>query len=129
MARPSRTGGKKGAAKKRKASSVKGRTPKTRPPKAVEAGRSRKESSRPKSSTTDLQKQLELQAGELEEARRQQAALSRVLHIIGASPGALTPVFQAIVKNAVELCGARFGAVFRMEGDLLHLVTDYNLDA
>ncbi len=44
-----------------------------------------------------------------------------MLHIIGASPGALTPVFQAIVKSAVELCGARFGAVFKMGGDLLHL--------
>ena len=37
---------------------------------------------------------------------------------IGASAGSLTPVFQAIVKNAVEVCGARFGAVFKMEGDL-----------
>ena len=52
-----------------------------------------------------------------------------MLHIISASAGALTPVFKAIVKSAVDLCGARFGAVFRMEGDLLHLVTDYNFGA
>ena len=84
---------------------------------------------RAESSVADLQKQLEHQARELEEARQQQAASSGVLQIISASPGALTPVFKAIVKSAVDLCGARFGAVFRMEGDLLHLVTDYNFGA
>jgi two-component system NtrC family sensor kinase len=84
---------------------------------------------RAKSSVADLHKQLERQARELEEARQQQAASSEVLHIISASPGALTPVFKAIVESAVDLCGARFGAVFRMEGDLLHLVTDYNFGA
>ena len=73
--------------------------------------------------------QIERQARELEEARQQQAASSRVLHIIGGSPGALTPVFQAILKNAVEVCGARFGGLFKMEGNLLHLVADYNLSA
>jgi class 3 adenylate cyclase/putative methionine-R-sulfoxide reductase with GAF domain len=77
----------------------------------------------------DLQKQLERQARELEEARQQQAASSEVLHIIGTSVGALAPVFKAIVKSAVNLCRARFGAMFRMEGDLLHLVTDYNFGA
>jgi transcriptional regulator with GAF, ATPase, and Fis domain len=126
MARPSRTGGKTSAAKTRKASPVKGRNPKTRPQKALKTNCSRK-ASRPKPSISDLQKQIERQARELEESRQQQAASSRVLHIIGGSPGALTPVFQAIVKNAVEVCGARFGAVFKMEGDLLHLVADYNL--
>jgi len=129
MARSAGAGGKRSAAKARKASPAKGRKPKTRPQKALKSERSRKKSSRPKSSIADLRKQLALQAGELEEARRQQAALSRVLHIIGASPGTLTPVFQAIVKNAVEVCGARFGAVFKMEGDLLHQVADFNLSA
>ena len=73
--------------------------------------------------------QIERQARELEKSRQQQEASSRVLHIIGGSPGALTPVFQAIVKNAVEVCGARFGAMFKMEGNLLHLVADYNFGA
>src|SRR5215813_10122279 len=117
MARPSRAGGKRSAAKTRKSTAV----TKTLPPKAPS-----KKAARTKSFLTDLKKQIERQARELEEARQQQAASSRVLHIIGASPGALKPVFQAIVKNAVELCGARFGAVFKMEGDLLHLVADYN---
>ncbi len=87
-------------------------------------------------SAADLQKQLDGRTRELakarkllKEARQQQTASSEVLHIISASPGALAPVFKAIVKSAVELCEARFGAVFRMEGDLLHLVTDYNFGA
>src|SRR5262249_50667171 len=91
--------------------------------------RTTSKAARAKSSVADLKKQIVRQARELEEARQQQAASSRVLHIIGASPGALTPVFEAIVKNAVELCEARFGAVFKMEGNLLHLVADYNFGA
>jgi len=124
MARSSRTGGKRGAATPRKANPIGGRNPKSRSQKALN-----KKASRTKSSVTDLKKQIEHQARELEEARQQQAASSRVLHIIGTSPGALTPVFHAIVKNAVELCGARLGAVFKMEGDLLHLAADYNFGA
>ena len=71
-------------------------------------------------------KKAELFKRERDEALEQQKATAEVLRIISASAGALTPVFKAIVKSAVDLCGARFGAVFRMEDDLLHLVTDYN---
>ena len=125
MARSAKAGGKRGAAKVRKRSPLKGRHPKTRPQKALSTSKA----SQTKSSITDLKKQIERQARELEKARRQQAASSRVLHIIGASPGALTPVFQAIVQNAVELCEAHFGAAFKMEGDLLHLMADFNSGA
>jgi two-component system, NtrC family, sensor kinase len=76
----------------------------------------------PQQIIADLQRRLD-------ESIAQQAASSEVLHIISATPGAVTPVFEAIVKSAVDLCGARFGAVFRMEGDLLQLVTDYNFGA
>jgi hypothetical protein len=126
MARPSRTGGKKSEAKTRKASSAKGGTPKTRSQKAPSKS---KKASRTKSSVTDLKEQIERQARELEQARQQQAASSEVLQIISASAGAIKPVFEAIVRSAVDLCQARFGAVFRMEGDLLHLVADYNFGA
>jgi len=118
MARSSKAGGRKGAATPSKARTAKGRDPKNRSQKVPGSG---KKVSPTKPSIGELRKQIGGQARELEEVRQQQAASSSVLHIIGASPGALTPVFQAIVKNAVELCGARFGAVFKMEGDLLHL--------
>jgi hypothetical protein len=32
-----------------------------------------------------------------------------------------------IVKNAVQLCEARFGAVFRLERGLVHLAAHHNL--
>jgi GAF domain-containing protein len=62
----------------------------------------------------------------LSEARARQAATAEILKIIANSPSDAKPVFQAIVKSAVELCEARFGAVFRMEGDLLHVVADHS---
>ena len=129
MARSSKTGGKTNEGTQRKASHVKGRNPKTRSRKTPKTERRSKKPSRTKSSTASLQEQLERQARELEEARRQQAASTEVLQIISSSAGALKPVYQAITKGAVELCKARFGAVFRMEGELLHLVTDYNFGA
>lgn len=126
MARPQKAGGKRGsAARTQKASRAKGGNYKTRSQKT---SGSSKNASRAKPLITE-KRQIERLARELEEVRQQQAASSRVLHIIGASPGALTPVFQAIVKSAVEVCQARFGAVFRMEGGLLHLVADYNFGA
>jgi two-component system, NtrC family, sensor kinase len=35
-------------------------------------------------------------------------------------------VFDTIVASAVRLCGARMGAVFRFDGELVHLVAHYN---
>jgi two-component system NtrC family sensor kinase len=63
-------------------------------------------------------------ARELKEAQARLAATAEILKIIASSPSDAKPVFNAIVKSAVDLCGARFGAVFRMEGRLLHLVAD-----
>ena len=35
----------------------------------------------------------------------------------------MTPVFDAIAKNAVTLCGSLFANVFRFDGELLHFVS------
>jgi signal transduction histidine kinase/DNA-binding response OmpR family regulator len=55
-------------------------------------------------------------ARELAEAREQQAATSEVLQIISSSPGELEPVFQAVLANAVRICEAKFGVLFRWDG-------------
>jgi GAF domain-containing protein len=60
---------------------------------------------------------------ELRESLQQQTATSEVLQIISASPGALEPVFGAMLKNAVQLCGAKFGTLLLREGDSFRTVS------
>jgi signal transduction histidine kinase/CheY-like chemotaxis protein len=63
---------------------------------------------------------------ELEELRQQQAATAAVLKVISNSPTDVQPVFDAITREVVILSNALFGAVFRFDGDLIHLVSHYN---
>jgi GAF domain-containing protein len=55
-------------------------------------------------------------------ALEQQAATSEVLKIISSSPGELEPVFNAILVNATRICEAKFGLLYRSEGDGLRTV-------
>ncbi|MFZ0423105.1 MAG: GAF domain-containing protein [Xanthobacteraceae bacterium] len=52
---------------------------------------------------------------ELRESLEQQTATSEVLSVISASPGELTPVFQAMLENAVRICDSKFGTLFRYD--------------
>ena len=52
---------------------------------------------------------------ELRESLQQQTATADVLKVISRSPGELDPVFQAMLKNAVQMCGATFGVLFRYD--------------
>ena len=60
-------------------------------------------------------------------ALEQQTATSEILRVISQSPTDVQPVFDTIVKSAVRLCEARFGAVFRLDGGLVHLAAHHNL--
>src|SRR5262245_41877392 len=81
----------------------------------------------------DLEQQLEKYRRELHEAREhlaealeQQTATSEVLGVISSSPGELSAVFQAMLANAVRICGAKFGALFLTEGDAYRTVALHN---
>ena len=70
---------------------------------------------------------LEARNRDLTEALEQQTATSEILRVISSSPTDVQPVFDAIIKSAVVLCGGLMGCVFRFDGELIHFVTGHNL--
>src|SRR6185369_8769858 len=66
--------------------------------------------------------EVEQLALELQEARERQAATAEILSLISDSPTGIQPVFDRIVRNAARLCQSVLSAVYRREGDDVHLV-------
>jgi two-component system, NtrC family, sensor kinase len=64
---------------------------------------------------------------EVKAALEQQTATSNILRVISSSPTDVQPVFDAIVKSAVDLCSGLMGCIFRFDGELIHLAGHYNL--
>jgi GAF domain-containing protein/CheY-like chemotaxis protein len=70
--------------------------------------------------------ELEARNADLTAALEQQVATSEILKVISSSPTDVQPVFEAIVRSAVILCGAMYGSGIRFDGELMHLVAGYN---
>src|SRR6516225_4160437 len=63
---------------------------------------------------------------ERDEALEREKATAEVLRVISSSAGQLEPIFQAMLENAVRICGANFGVLFLREGDALRRMAMHN---
>ena len=69
-----------------------------------------------------LFKELQARNQELTVALAQQTATSEVLAVISGAQTDVQPVFEAIVQSARRLCDASYSSVYRVDGQLVHLV-------
>src|SRR5437879_13583727 len=75
----------------------------------------------------DLKKEIATLRRELAEALGRQTAASEVLQVISNTPGDLEPVFRSMLENATRVCGAKFGTMHLLEGDIATRVALYNV--
>src|SRR5215831_17137443 len=71
--------------------------------------------------------ELQTRNAELTEALEQQTATSDILKVISSSPTDVQPVFDAIVRSAVRLCGGRHGTLYRRYANMVDCVAQHNV--
>ena len=75
-----------------------------------------------KESYAGLERKVEARTSELTETLEQQTATAEILQVISSSPTDVQPVFEAIMESAMRLFNSPIAAVFRYDGQLVHLV-------
>jgi two-component system NtrC family sensor kinase len=78
---------------------------------------------------TRLLNELRQRTDDLTESLEQQTATSEVLRVISSSPGELEPVFQAMLQNAITICGAKFGQMFLCQQTAIRMVAHLGVPA
>ncbi|HEX4410422.1 MAG TPA: GAF domain-containing protein [Xanthobacteraceae bacterium] len=116
-----RGSGNKAAKTRRKARTVKPRRKEPRRSAAKNASARHSDGNR-KNGTARLKR-------ELDEAVQAQSATTQVLQMIASLHGDLQPVFDAVLANAMRLCDAEFGNIYRWDGEALYLVAWRNTPA
>jgi len=76
-----------------------------------------------------LLNELRQRTTDLTEALEQQTGTSEVLKVISSFPGDPQPVFAAMLENAVRICGANFGNIYRWDGGAFNLLAAHNTPA
>ena len=71
--------------------------------------------------------ELTERTADLTEALEQQTATSQVLQVISSSAGDLQPVFESLLRNATQLCKAKFGTLYLCEEGGVRLVASYDM--
>src|SRR5262249_14726635 len=72
---------------------------------------------------TRLLNELRQRTDDLSEALEQQTATAEVLKVISSSPGALEPVFQAMLGNALHICESKFGIMYRFSDGIFQALS------
>jgi GAF domain-containing protein len=66
---------------------------------------------------------------ERDQALLRETANSEILRLISKSPGDLELVFRTILEDATRICNAKFGTLFRFDGENYHPVAQFNTPA
>src|SRR5262245_22067488 len=80
-----------------------------------------RKSSKGDAQVRDLEKRLA-------ESLAREEATAEILRVISSSPSDAQPVFEAIARNAAQLCDAMLSGVFSFDGTRLHFVAGHQLN-